>query len=74
MRNDLQNPAIALSPEISDALSILEKQHPKIARMSGSGATCFGVFETAEDAEFARQKITAAFPGWWCIATRSTVS
>jgi 4-diphosphocytidyl-2-C-methyl-D-erythritol kinase len=50
-RNDLEQPAIALEPVIADVLAGLRKmQGCRIARMSGSGATCFGLFETTRAA------------------------
>ena len=74
MRNDLQAPAATLNAEILTVLSCLKANSPLIARMSGSGATCFGVFETAEETEIARERIVSENPDWWCVATRSTVS
>ena len=67
-RNDLEAPARALVPEIGDVLRALAGA--RIARMSGSGATCFGIYENeaARDADAAR--IAAAKPGWWLSQTR----
>ncbi|MEA3015002.1 MAG: 4-diphosphocytidyl-2-C-methyl-D-erythritol kinase [Sphingomonadales bacterium] len=67
-RNDLEAPARRLVPEISDTLRALAGA--RIARMSGSGATCFGLFdgEAARDAAAAR--IAAARPRWWLSQTR----
>ncbi len=64
MSNDLQAPAVALRPVIGDALAALA-QRPGclLARMSGSGATCFGLFANPDDA--ARQAAAIARPGWW---------
>ena len=45
-RNDLQRPAVAAEPRIADVLEALDAQAPLLARMSGSGATCFALFET----------------------------
>lgn len=69
MRNDLQLPAIKIAPIISEVIDALEKQNPVFARMSGSGATCFGVFETADAAQAAQSTIQSAHPDWWSIAT-----
>ncbi|UYV38437.1 4-(cytidine 5'-diphospho)-2-C-methyl-D-erythritol kinase [Rhodobacteraceae bacterium D3-12] len=70
-RNDLEAPAIAFAPVIGTLLDVLKAQ-PKLclARMSGSGATCFGLFETQSAAENAANKIRAAFPAWWVVATK----
>jgi 4-diphosphocytidyl-2-C-methyl-D-erythritol kinase len=67
MRNDLQPAAESLAPGIAKVIAALQTQ-PQclIARMSGSGATCFGLFATAAAAEGAAQ--TLARPGWWVRA------
>ena len=49
-RNDLQAPAVALVPILKDILQLLDRCHPIMARMSGSGATCFALFETMDAA------------------------
>ncbi|WP_394358478.1 4-(cytidine 5'-diphospho)-2-C-methyl-D-erythritol kinase [Halocynthiibacter halioticoli] len=67
-RNDLEAPACSLVPEINDVLAALEGAD--FARMSGSGATCFGLFETLEQASAAAQSISAAKPDWWVKAAR----
>ncbi|WP_199259507.1 4-(cytidine 5'-diphospho)-2-C-methyl-D-erythritol kinase [Paracoccus binzhouensis] len=67
-RNDLEAPAIALMPEVSACLAAIRAEGAPLARMSGSGATCFGLFATASEAEAARARIAAANPGWW-VAT-----
>ena len=69
-RNDLEAPAIALQPVIADVLSELSAA-PKcsLARMSGSGATCFGLFASARPAKAAAQALRARHPGWWVRAT-----
>lgn len=67
-RNDLEPAAIRLVPQIADVLSFLNARPDMLlARMSGSGATCFGLFETIEAAETAAQAYRAqcaAQPGW----------
>ncbi len=68
-RNDLQNPACLVVPEISNILNILERQHDvMVARMSGSGATCFALFHSAMARDEAAQKIAASHPDWWIMA------
>lgn len=69
-RNDLQPAAIALAPQIGEALSAIEATRPLFARMSGSGATCFGLFSTDLEAEAAAAAISVARPDWFVVATR----
>lgn len=64
-RNDLEIPAIALCPAIADVLAALRETSPWLARMSGSGATCFALFETQKQRDAAAQRIAATQPGWW---------
>jgi 4-diphosphocytidyl-2-C-methyl-D-erythritol kinase len=65
-RNDLTEAAIAVSPEIKTALqSIAETQGCQIARLSGSGATCFGIYETPTAAHAAVNKLRQQHPEWW---------
>lgn len=69
-RNDLQAPACALAPVVSDVLrSLAGMPDCALARMSGSGATCFGLFERAASARAAAAAIARACPGWWVCAT-----
>lgn len=65
-RNDLEAPARLIAPEISAALQ--ELKGALLARMSGSGATCFGLF--ASGAAQAAQRIAQAHPDWWVRAGR----
>lgn len=67
-RNDLQPPAIALVPAIGDVLAALCTTHPHIARMSGSGATCFAIYADAAARDHAAHAIAAAHPGWWQLS------
>jgi 4-diphosphocytidyl-2-C-methyl-D-erythritol kinase len=65
LHNDLQPPAIGLCPVIADVLAALAAiSGCLLARMSGSGATCFGLFADAAAAEAAARAL--ARPGWWC--------
>lgn len=73
-RNDLQRPATEVAPVIADTLQALEKSGAAFMRMSGSGATCFGLFETNGDAAIAAAEIRARHPGWWVVATESMAS
>jgi 4-diphosphocytidyl-2-C-methyl-D-erythritol kinase len=68
--NDLESAAIALAPVVADVLLELSSQpHCELARMSGSGATCFAVFASAADAIKAAEAIHAGYPNWWVRAT-----
>lgn len=66
-RNDLEAPAIALCPHISEVLDALRRTGPLLARMSGSGATCFAVFDDAAGRDAAAQSIADERPGWWTM-------
>jgi 4-diphosphocytidyl-2-C-methyl-D-erythritol kinase len=65
-RNDLEAPAMALVPEIGQVLDFLRAQPGvRLARMSGSGATCFALFEALAFAERASVVLKTRQPGWW---------
>ena len=69
-RNDLEAPALQLFPLIGEALSELRAQVGCcLARMSGSGATCFGMFADDADALSAAEEIGQRFPEWWVAAS-----
>lgn len=72
--NDLEAPACAIAPIVPKVLSRLEDEGAVLARMSGSGATCFGLFESAETAERAARTIRTSEPGWWTRACRSATA
>ncbi|HXQ47406.1 MAG TPA: 4-(cytidine 5'-diphospho)-2-C-methyl-D-erythritol kinase, partial [Caulobacteraceae bacterium] len=68
-RNDLTAAAVALAPAISDVLKALESEPGAlIARMSGSGATCFALFAAADAARSAARRLRPLHPGWWVAA------
>jgi 4-diphosphocytidyl-2-C-methyl-D-erythritol kinase len=68
--NDLEAPAIELCAAIADVLTALKnEQGCLLARMSGSGATCFGVFANFEEASTARQHIKSQVREWWVAVT-----
>jgi 4-diphosphocytidyl-2-C-methyl-D-erythritol kinase len=70
-RNDLTDAAIALVPAIGDVLERLASlEGALIARMSGSGATCFALFAAADSATAAAARLSAERPGWWVAAGR----
>jgi 4-diphosphocytidyl-2-C-methyl-D-erythritol kinase len=64
-RNDLYEPACQVMPEVGDVIKALEKTNPLLARMSGSGATCFGLYADRIKARAAAASILTANPGWW---------
>jgi 4-diphosphocytidyl-2-C-methyl-D-erythritol kinase len=69
-RNDLQASAIRIAPAIGDALEALRRlDGARLARMSGSGATCFALFDDRHAAARAARALHAARPGWWVRAT-----
>jgi 4-diphosphocytidyl-2-C-methyl-D-erythritol kinase len=69
-RNDLTDAAMRLEPVIGEVLKELHRQPGlELARMSGSGTACFGLFASAEAAEESSMRIARAHPGWWCRAT-----
>ncbi len=69
-RNDLQVPALCLVPEIGVVLQELDRQADvRLSRMSGSGATCFALFETAAARDAAAATITHNHPDWWVLPT-----
>lgn len=68
-RNELTDAAIGLVREIGTVLEQLSRLPGSLlARMSGSGATCFALFADREAAEDARALLRAAEPRWWCAA------
>lgn len=69
-RNDLEAPARFLAPEIDPVLAALKAQAGcLLARLSGSGATCFGLFAEKKEADFAARNLARAYPRWWVAAT-----
>lgn len=66
-RNDLQPMAVELCPEIAVVLDALAAQKPMLARMSGSGATCFALFGSEAERDVAGRRIAIAHPDWWIM-------
>ena len=64
-RNDLQPPALIAHPIIASVLCQLKTHNPIVSRMSGSGGTCFAVFENLESAKNCAQGIRYANAKWW---------
>ncbi|MFN3606651.1 MAG: 4-(cytidine 5'-diphospho)-2-C-methyl-D-erythritol kinase, partial [Cypionkella sp.] len=69
-RNDLQPAAIAAAPLIADVLAAIAGTGAALARMSGSGATCFGLYPSAADAAHAAAQIIQSQPNWWVVACK----
>lgn len=67
-RNDLFAPAVALCPDIATVLDLLQEHGAKLARMSGSGATCFGLFESDAAAEHAASAMQRSHKIWYVQA------
>ena len=65
-RNDLEPIAAGICPAITDILDVLARANPLMARMSGSGATCFALFNEAKDLEAAKALLD---PRWWSMGT-----
>jgi len=70
-RNDLEPPARELVPEIAEISDMLTAEGAHFTRMSGSGATCFGIFETPVAALRAAERLHAARPDWYFQATET---
>jgi 4-diphosphocytidyl-2-C-methyl-D-erythritol kinase len=68
--NDLEAPAITLQPVVAEVLGQLrDLAGCKLARMSGSGATCFGLFADGESAAAAEKHLAGRHANWWVRAT-----
>lgn len=67
-RNDLQRPATAQCPAIVDILTELGALRPWLARMSGSGATCFALFDAEAERDAAAVVLAQRHPAWWTMA------
>jgi 4-diphosphocytidyl-2-C-methyl-D-erythritol kinase len=68
-RNDLEAPAQELVPEIREAMATLrDTAGCMLARMSGSGASCYGLYAVEAAAAAAARRITTTRPGWWVRA------
>jgi 4-diphosphocytidyl-2-C-methyl-D-erythritol kinase len=68
-RNDLELPARSLCGEIEQISALMEAEDALLVRMSGSGATCFALYPTIEQARTAAAALHRAKPGWYFQAT-----
>jgi 4-diphosphocytidyl-2-C-methyl-D-erythritol kinase len=67
--NDLEEPAMRIQPAIGDVIAALSATNGAwLVRMSGSGATCFAIYENTADAGRAAERIRFDHPGWWVHA------
>lgn len=71
MRNDLEAPAVGLAPEVGDVLATLaDERETLIARMSGSGATCFAICASDIEADALAARVDSLRPDWWTVRCR----
>jgi len=63
--NDMEKPAISSLPLIAEILDNLTHQNAQIAKMSGSGASCFGIFENENSLDLATNFFTQNFPNFF---------
>src|SRR5699024_9756188 len=73
-RNDLEAPALGLAPDIARVLTELRTTGAAVARMSGSGATCYGLYSNGEARRVAASRIRDAHPDWFVIETQTEAS
>ena len=67
--NELERPAAQLVPEVREVLAaLLALDRVRLARLSGSGPTCFALFASESDAARAGARLAAEFPHWWIAA------
>lgn len=71
MRNDLEPVARSLCPEIAEISGLISSTGAALTRMSGSGATCFGLYPSLEKAEKAKKALLAIKPDWYFQAFKS---
>ncbi|MGN1079314.1 MAG: 4-(cytidine 5'-diphospho)-2-C-methyl-D-erythritol kinase [Alphaproteobacteria bacterium] len=70
-KNDLSDAACQIEPAVFEVLQALQADPLcRLARMSGSGGTCFGIFASAEEASLCCQRIRENHPDWWVLNTR----
>lgn len=74
LRNDLQPPAETLVPEIAEACGLLRESLALYSGMSGSGATCFGLYDSERSAMRAALALSAYRPQWYVLLTRTVAA
>ncbi|RCL02803.1 MAG: 4-diphosphocytidyl-2-C-methyl-D-erythritol kinase [Candidatus Tokpelaia sp. JSC188] len=70
-RNDLYESACRLVPELKEIPKLLKKNGAKVARMSGSGPTCFGIYHSFTQAQKVAEKIAYTHAGWFVLPTKT---
>ena len=69
-RNDMEAAALSLAPGIGDAVDVLlATARHRVVRMSGSGSTCFALYDDRRAARAAAARVSGARPDWWVRAT-----
>jgi 4-diphosphocytidyl-2-C-methyl-D-erythritol kinase len=68
-RNDLQQPAISICPAINEVLDTLAQTGTLLVRMSGSGATCFALYDSESARDAAIRQVGGTCPQWWTMAS-----
>lgn len=68
--NDLTKPAIAIAPLIEEILNELKNEGAEISKMSGSGSTCFGIFDEEEKLNSAEENLRKKFPDFFITKTK----
>ena len=71
--NHLFSAAEKLTPAIGDTMNALQNTTPRLVRMSGSGGTCFAIYDSDADAEAAAAKLKQSNPDWFVVATNSVM-
>ena len=66
-RNDLEAAALSICPQIGEVLRALRETEPWLARMSGSGATCFALYDDAQSRDEAAFRLRRSHPEWWTL-------
>jgi 4-diphosphocytidyl-2-C-methyl-D-erythritol kinase len=69
-RNDLEQAAMRLCPLIGEVLTLLDRTGARVARMSGSGATCFGLYKDSLALRIAADMVREEWGGWWQLEGR----
>ncbi|MXO72342.1 4-(cytidine 5'-diphospho)-2-C-methyl-D-erythritol kinase [Alteraurantiacibacter buctensis] len=67
-RNDLEKAAIAICPQVADVLGAFDATEPWLTRMSGSGTTCFALYETTELRDKVARWLAGWKPNWWQLS------
>jgi len=71
LRNDLEPPARSLVREIDQISAMIGAEGALLTRMSGSGATCFGIFPSANEAKHAAENLNRQRPDWYFLAVQT---